>query len=258
MPAKSTSRLDLLLVARGLAPTRESAQGLILSGSVWSGTTRLDKPGTKVRDDLLLEVRAKSTPFASRAGEKLHFALDRFGVEVRGRICLDVGASTGGFTDCLLQRGARKVIAVDVGYGQLEAKLRTDPRVTVMERTNARHLRAEQLAEPPDFLCIDVSFISAAKILGPVFHDVRSLLEAVVLFKPQFEVGPRHVGRGGLVRDENAVTEAIGAFIAETAAWGWRVAAGPIPSPVPGKKSGNVERLIHLRRLETAPSREDG
>lgn len=251
MPSK---RLDVLLVERGLAATRELAQSLILSGSVWTGEERLEKAGTKVDIDLPLEVRVKTTPFSSRAGQKLQFGLDTFGVVVSDRVCLDIGASTGGFTDCLLKRGARRVFAVDVGYGQLDAKLRSDPRVVVVERTNARHLTLSDLsarheeAARIDFLCIDVSFISLEKILEPLASEFSGLKTLVVLFKPQFEVGQKFVGKGGLVRDESAVQAALGVFQTRMEKLGFTRRGGPESSPVAGKKSGNVEYLIHYEK----------
>lgn len=247
MPSK---RLDLVLVERGLAATRELAQALVLSGNVWSGERRLDKAGTKIDEAMPLEVRVKTTPFSSRAGQKLQFGLDSFHVGVKDRVCLDVGASTGGFTDCLLQRGAERVFAVDVGYGQIDQKLRTDPRVVLFERTNARHLTRADLvgrhesAARLDFLCIDVSFISLEKILEPLSREIPSLRTMLVLFKPQFEVGQKFVGKGGLVRDTAAVQAALGVFHEKMETLGFARRGGPESSPVVGKKSGNVEYLI--------------
>jgi 23S rRNA (cytidine1920-2'-O)/16S rRNA (cytidine1409-2'-O)-methyltransferase len=251
MPSK---RLDVILVERGLAATRELAQSLILSGNVWSGGRRLDKAGAKIDEAMPLEVRVKTTPFASRAGQKLQFGLDAFGIAVEGRVCLDVGVSTGGFTDCLLQRGARVVFGVDVGYGQIELKLRNDPRVVLLERTNARFLTRADLrarheaATAIDFLCIDVSFISVEKVLEPLSGELPTLKDLVVLFKPQFEVGREHVGKGGLVRDETAVKTALERFHSFMETLGFRRAGGPESSPVAGKKSGNVEYLIHYEK----------
>ena len=194
-------RVDQLLLARGHALTRAKAQAITLSGVVFVGGVRVDKPGTLVRDDAQLEVRGERSPYVSRGGMKLEAALAAFGAEVAGRRCLDVGASTGGFTDCLLQRGAIQVVAVDVGYGQLDHRLREDPRVTVMERTNARTLAAESLPFAPDLIVADVSFISLRHVLGPAFACARAPWRAIVLVKPQFEAQPGDVGKGGVVRD---------------------------------------------------------
>jgi 23S rRNA (cytidine1920-2'-O)/16S rRNA (cytidine1409-2'-O)-methyltransferase len=216
-------RLDLQLVERGLATTRQQAQGLIRSGRVRSGTQILDKPGVSYAEDVVLEV-AHLPRFVSRGGEKLVAALDALPIRVAGRVCLDGGISTGGFTDCLLQRGARKVYGIDVGYGQTAWSLRMDPRVILRERTNLRHLTASDLYGPedpwPDLAVVDVSFISLLKTLPAVRGLLRpkdaatkdaeatwrSLVEAVVLVKPQFEVGRERVSKGGVVRDPGMPT----------------------------------------------------
>ncbi len=248
MPSK---RLDMLLVERGLCKSREQAQAFILAGEVWSGESRLDKPGVKINEEMPLEVRARTTPFVSRAGQKLHHALDLFHIDVRDRVCLDIGASTGGFTDCLLKAGARHVFAVDVGYGQLDMKLRSDPRVSVVERTNARFLTPSTLGEDTalvaaiDFLCSDVSFISVAKIVAPIADAFPGIREWLLLFKPQFEVGPKHIGKGGLVKSEAAVQEALGDFAAFMTELRFVLKGGPEISPLTGKKSGNLEYLVH-------------
>ena len=193
-------RLDALLVERGLAESRSLAQGLILAGSVRVGDRIVTKAGSRVAADEPLSVD-RDERFVSRAGEKLDGALDEFGVRVEGSLCLDAGASTGGFTDVLLRRGAEKVLAVDVGYGQLDWSLRNDPRVTVMERTNVRRLAGADLPFEPDLLVADLSFISLTVALERLFSTTPSLREAVLLVKPPFEAGPEAVGRGGLVRD---------------------------------------------------------
>ncbi|MCB0405334.1 MAG: TlyA family RNA methyltransferase [Bdellovibrionales bacterium] len=247
-------RLDILLQQRGAVPSREVAQALILAGSVWSGNQRLEKPGQKVRDDLDLEIRERLPRFVSRAGEKLEAALNTFAISVAGRSCLDVGASTGGFTDCLLQRGAARVIALDVGYGQLDYKLRKDPRVVPIERFNARYLTAADLeasdlqAGSIDFVCMDTSFISLTRLVEPVCCSVPKLRDLVVLFKPQFEVGRAFVKKGGLVTDERAIQAKVAEFDAFMLNLGLKLKNGPQKSPVPGKKSGNVELLIHYER----------
>jgi len=247
-------RLDLELVARGLAVSRQQAQQLIRSGRVRSGTTVLDKPGSDVKGDLPLEVE-QPPRFVSRGGEKLVAALDAFPVKVAGRVCLDGGISTGGFSDCLLQRGAARVYGIDVGYGQTAWSLRTDPRLVLRERTNLRHLTPTDLYGPddswPDLAVADVSFISLTRVLPAL----RALLtgeapEAVLLVKPQFEVGRARVGKGGVVRDPAAHREAIETVIAAASAQGWRP-AGLVASPITGP-AGNHEYLLWLRTLNEA------
>jgi 23S rRNA (cytidine1920-2'-O)/16S rRNA (cytidine1409-2'-O)-methyltransferase len=244
-------RLDVLLVERGLCPTREKAQALILAGVVWSGETRLDKAGAQVAEDTPLTVRSRGLPYVSRAGLKLEHALDTFQVTVTGRVGIDIGASTGGFTDCLLQRGARHVFAVDVGYGQLDAKLRSDPRVTSVEKANARFLTIAELSarHPAAFeislACIDVSFISLHKVIEPLHDGIPTIRDWILLFKPQFEVGREHVGKGGLVRDKQAVEAAIESLHQLLEKRGLRRLGGPESSPLAGKKSGNVELLLY-------------
>src|SRR5919112_2423653 len=204
----SRQRLDALLVERGLAESRSRAEALILSGTVRVGDRIVTKAGSRIAPDEPLYVEVKER-FVSRAGEKLDAALEEFGVEVEGRDCLDAGASTGGFTDVLLQRGAGRVLAVDVGYGQFAWSLRNDPRVNVLERTNIRRLSGGELPFEPDLLVADLSFISLAVALEGLFATTPSLGEAVLLVKPQFEAGPEHVGRGGLVRDHEIRAAAI-------------------------------------------------
>ncbi|MEB3321732.1 MAG: TlyA family RNA methyltransferase [Synechococcaceae cyanobacterium] len=242
-------RLDLELVERGLAATRAQAQQLIRAGRVRSGTIVLDKPGAEVKADLPLEVE-QPPRFVSRGGEKLEAALSSLPIRVKGRVCLDGGISTGGFTDCLLQHGAARVYGIDVGYGQTAWSLRTDPRVVLRERTNLRHLTPEQLYGPgdprPDLAVADVSFIS----LGRVLPALRALLagerpEALVLVKPQFEVGRERVGRGGVVRDPGAHRDAIEGVIAAAREQGL-LAAGLVASPITGP-AGNREYLLWLR-----------
>ncbi len=230
-------RVDVLLVERGLAETRTQAQALVLAGRVRG----FDKPGTQVDEAVELAVE-RPPQFVSRGGEKLAHALDAFGVNVRGRDCLDVGASTGGFTDVLLQRGAARAIALDVGYGQLHPRLRDDPRVTVVERTNARTLTA--LPYAPELVTCDVSFISIRTALPPALALAAAGWEAVVLVKPQFEVGRGEVGKGGVVRDSRlhrrVLRELAGAALA------WRAqTAGVVDSGLPGPK-GNREFFLHL------------
>src|SRR5919199_62349 len=239
-------RLDALLVERGLADTRSRAQGLILAGCVRVGERVVTKTGSRVAPDERLLVERPDS-FVSRAGEKLDGALDEFGVRVKGRTCLDAGASTGGFTDVLLRRGAKSVLAVDVGYGQLDWSLRNDPRVTVMERTNVRHLRGSDLPLEPELLVADLSFISLTVALESLFSTTPSLCEAVLLVKPQFEAGPELVGRGGLVRDP-AVQEAVIRRVAELfGALGYG-AVGVARPPLAGRRAGNREYPLHLLR----------
>lgn len=242
----SSKRLDALLVERGLAESRSRAEAVILSGNVRVGGRVVTKAGSRIAAGEPISVDHKER-FVSRAGEKLDAALDKFGVRVGGRSCLDAGASTGGFTDSLLQRGAEKVLSVDVGYGQFAWSLRNDPRVTVMERTNVRRLTGSDLPFEPDLLVADLSFISLAVALEGIFSTTPSLREAVLLVKPQFEAGPEHVGRGGLVRDQGvqtAVILGVGGFFGKLGFGAVGVARGAVA----GRKSGNVEYPVHLLR----------
>ena len=234
-------RLDLVLVQRGLAESRAQAQALVLAGRVRG----YDKPGTQVEEDAELELK-EGQRYVSRGGEKLAHALDLFGVDPAGRDCLDVGASTGGFTDVLLEHGAARVIALDVGHGQLHERLRADPRVTVLERTNVRELRA--LPFTPELVVCDVSFISVRLALPPALALARPGWEAVVLVKPQFEAGRAEVRKGGVVRDP-AVRARVVREVAEAAlAWGGET-AGVVDSGLPGPK-GNREVFLHLVHRE--------
>ena len=239
-------RIDRLLVERGLVPNRELARRLVMAGEVLVGDRPVTKPGAEVADDAALRLRTPASPYASRGGEKLAGALDAFGLDPTGLLALDVGASTGGFTDCLLRRGARGVIAVDVGYGQLAWKLQQDPRVTVIDRTNARHLEPGQLPEPADLATVDVSFISLAKVLPAVSACVRTGGSIVALVKPQFEVGRSRVGKGGVVRDDAARADAVAAVRAAAEALGLTV-RGEAESVLPGPK-GNREVFLWLAR----------
>jgi 23S rRNA (cytidine1920-2'-O)/16S rRNA (cytidine1409-2'-O)-methyltransferase len=195
-------RLDQLLVERGLFPSREQARRAVMAGTVEVAGRRIDKPGTAVPADASLAVAGPREPFVSRAGRKLEHALDHFALDVAGAVCLDVGASTGGFTDCLLARGAARVYAVDVGYGQLDQRLRGDPRVVVMERVNARHLAPDALPEPCDLATVDVSFISLRKVVPALLPQLRPGGRLLALVKPQFEAGRGAVGKGGILRHE--------------------------------------------------------
>jgi len=238
-------RLDKVLVDRGLVPSRERAQRLVMAGAVFAGDQRLDKPGMKVAVDGPLEVRGHEHPFASRGGVKLAGALDAVGLDVAGRVCLDVGASTGGFTDCLLQRGATRVYAVDVGYGQLAWQLREDARVVNLERTNARAMTAASFPETLDLATIDVSFISLRLVLPAVVPLLRPGATLVTLVKPQFEVGKGRVGAGGVVRDPALHAEVLASVQAASAALGLTVDA-LLTSSLTGP-AGNREFFLVLR-----------
>ena len=239
-----SARLDALLVERGLVESRTRAQALVLAGLVRVGGEVVGKAGQKVLADAELSVEGGSR-FVSRAGEKLDHALDDFGISVEGRDCLDAGASTGGFTDVLLRRGAGRVLSVDVGYGQFDWRLRNDARVTVMERTNVRYLSGEDLPFAPDLLVADLSFISLDVALENVLRTTPGLRQAVLLVKPQFEAGPEHVSRGGLVREPQARAAAIRSVAEAFASLGFG-AVGITRSPIVGRKSGNREYPVYL------------
>jgi 23S rRNA (cytidine1920-2'-O)/16S rRNA (cytidine1409-2'-O)-methyltransferase len=239
--------LDTLLVERGLAESRARAQALVLAGLVWSDGKRLDKPGTTLAADAPLELRGREHPWVSRGGVKLAHALDHFAIDPAGSIALDIGASTGGFTDVLLTRGARRVYAVDVGQGQLAWKLRQDPRVAVLERQNARHLTRAEIPEAPDLVVCDASFISLTTVLPAALALAAPAARLVALIKPQFEVGKGRVGKGGVVRDPALHREVCDRVVAWLGAQpGWQV-LGLTESPIRGPE-GNIEFLIHARR----------
>ncbi|MGD0891290.1 MAG: TlyA family RNA methyltransferase [Terracidiphilus sp.] len=243
-------RLDLLLVERGLVPSRERARALILAGRVLVREQKVDKPGTTVAGDAPVRLLGDDPQYVSRGGLKLKGALEHWPIEVKGRGCVDVGASTGGFTDCLLQHGAAHVTAVDTGFGQIAMKLRNDPRVRLLERTNARFLAAGALeegrGEPPlTLLVMDVSFISATLLLGPVLAAAPGLTEAVILVKPQFEAGRGHVGKGGIVRDPEAHRLAVDKVADCVRGLGWDVVE-TIDSPITGTE-GNKEFLLFAK-----------
>lgn len=231
-------RLDQLLFRRGVFDSREKARRAVMAGLVEVDGRRADKPGRQVGPDVVVAV-AEREPFVSRAGRKLAAALDHFGLDPTGWTCLDVGASTGGFTDCLLQRGARRVYAVDVGYGQLDHGLRRDPRVVVMERVNARHLRPEDLPERCELATLDLSFISLAKVVPAVLPHLMDGGFLLPLIKPQFEAGRSEVGKGGIVRDAEVRREVVERRVADLEALGL-VCRGRFESPLPGVK-GNRE-----------------
>ena len=245
-PSSGRIRLDQLLVLRGLAPSRQKAQALVMAGLVRIGGAPAGKPGMAVPASSEVTVDKPDHMYVSRGGVKLAAALDHFAVGVDGKVVLDVGASTGGFTDCLLQRGALRVIAVDVGYGQLDWKLRQDPRVEVMERTNARFLGPGAFAAPPDGAVIDVSFISLKLVAPPVSRLLSADAFMVCLIKPQFEAGRGKVGKGGVVRDPRLHAEIVESIEAFLSGEGWTV-HGTIPSPILGPK-GNREFLCCMSR----------
>jgi len=245
--AKGKERLDLLLVHRGIVPSRERARALIMAGQVVVNDHAAKKAGEMVAIEADVRLKGEPLAFVSRGGLKLEKALDAFGIQVSGLAILDVGASTGGFTDCLLQRGARRVIAVDVGYGQLAWKLRQDERVVNMEKTNIRHLTPEKLPEIPDMAVIDASFISLAKVLPATICLIRDDGEIIALIKPQFEVGKGEVGKGGVVRDNRKHDEVIEAIRILAGSLHLKV-LGITESPILGPK-GNREFLIQLRKV---------
>jgi 23S rRNA (cytidine1920-2'-O)/16S rRNA (cytidine1409-2'-O)-methyltransferase len=246
LPVGTKIRLDQLLVQRGMAESREKAKALIMAGAVDVDGTRVDKPGQTVPDSASVSLIKKASPYVGRGGLKIEAAIKHFPVDIKDKVILDVGASTGGFTDCLLQHGAGKVIAIDVGYGQLAWKLRQDPRVEVLERTNIRHLKPGDIKEAINAAVIDVSFISLRLVVPPVSDLLLSHAFIIALIKPQFEVGKGKVGKGGVVRDPDLhrdVIQGLADFFRDS---GWSV-EGHIPSPILGPK-GNREFLMYMTR----------
>lgn len=241
-----------MLVDRGLAPSRERAQALILAGKVLVAEQKIEKPGSSVDSAAEIRLLGEDLRYVSRGGLKLEHALNYWNIEVRDKTCLDVGASTGGFTDCLLQHGAATVVAVDTGYGQIDARLRNDRRVRLLERTNARYLNAEQVGKPVDFAAMDVSFISATLVL-PAVMQAAVPAEIVVLVKPQFEVGRQQVGKGGIVRDPEAQRAAVERVKQKVISLGG-IEVAVTDSPILGAE-GNREFLLHARFV-TAESRK--
>ena len=237
-------RLDVLIVERGLVPSRERAQAILLAGNVLVNGQKMEKPGSQVAADARVEIIGEALRYASRGGLKLEGALEDFAISPGGRVCLDVGSSTGGFTDCLLQRGAARVFAVDVTVDQLDWKLRQDPRVTTVER-NARYLRAEDIPEPPALLTMDLSFISVAKVLPAVVPVAAPGAEFLILIKPQFELEKSEIGKGGIVRDAALHQKAIDRVQAAAAECGLLV-HGVRPSHLQGTE-GNQEFFLHAR-----------
>ena len=241
-------RLDVLLVKRNLAESREKAKAIIMAGSVFVDGEREDKAGSSFPVDVRIEVKGHALPYVSRGGLKLEKALANFDVTVEGKVCTDVGSSTGGFTDCMLQNGAVKVFAIDVGRGQLDWKLRQDERVVCMEKTNIRYVTPEDIGEPVDFSSIDVSVISLTKVLGPIRGYLRSEGEIVALIKPQFEAGREKVGKKGVVREKSTHHEVIEKVAQFANSIGFEVLNIDF-SPIKGPE-GNIEYLIHLRKCE--------
>ncbi|WHZ28057.1 MAG: RNA binding methyltransferase FtsJ like [Nitrospira sp.] len=238
---RGRDRCDHVLTDQGLAQSRDAAVRMILAGKVKSNGTIVDKPSRVIPTDAVIEIIGENKPFVSRGGEKLAAALDTYSIVPRGMVCLDVGCSTGGFTDCLLQRGVARVYAVDVGYGQFDWRLRQDPRVVLIERTNIRYMAPSAIPEPVDLAAIDVSFISLTKVLPPVTQFLRSPAHVIALIKPQFEVGKGQVGRGGIVRDDAQRAEAAQRVVRFAAHMGLQTMK-IIASPIKGKK-GNQEIL---------------
>ena len=239
-------RLDLLMVERALAPSREKAKAYIMSGDVYVDGQKEDKAGTMFKETVKIEVRGNTLPYVSRGGLKLEKAMNNFGVSLDGKVCMDVGASTGGFTDCMLQNGAVKVYSIDVGYGQFDWKLRNDPRVVCMEKTNIRYVLPEDLQEPAQFSSIDVSFISLTKVLLPVRNLLTDDGEIVCLIKPQFEAGREKVGKKGVVRDPAVHLEVIEKVIAYASTIAMELCHLSF-SPIKGPE-GNIEYLLHLKK----------
>lgn len=239
-------RLDILLAERGLAPSREKAKTMIMEGNVFVEGQREDKAGTKFDTEVQIEIRGNTLKYVSRGGLKLEKAIHQFSLSLSGAVCMDIGASTGGFTDCMLQNGAKKVYAVDVGYGQFAWKLRTDSRVVCMEKTNIRYVTPADIPETADFASVDVSFISLTKVLVPVRELLREDGEVVCLIKPQFEAGKEKVGKKGVVRDPAVHEEVIHQILAFARESGFGILHLEY-SPIKGPE-GNIEYLVHLKK----------
>ena len=249
-------RLDVMLVNRGLAASREKAKAIIMSGIVFVDGQREDKAGSTFDEKVQIEVKGATLKYVRRGGLKLEKAMQHFDVELEGKVCMDVGSSTGGFTDCMLQNGAIKVYAVDVGHGQLDWKLRNDERVVCMEKTNIRYVTPDQIEENPSFVSIDVSFISLTKVLGPVKELLEENGEIVCLIKPQFEAGREKVGKKGVVRDKSVHAEVIHMVMEYAVSIGF-VLCNLEFSPIKGPE-GNIEYLLHLsKNTEREPGKID-
>lgn len=241
-------RLDVLLVQKGLCASREKAKAIIMAGQVYVDGQKEDKAGSMFKEEALIEVRGSSLKYVSRGGLKLEKAMSHFDIRLSGKVCMDVGASTGGFTDCMLQNGAVKVYAVDVGHGQLDWKLRNDPRVVCMDKRNIRYVTPEDIEEKVEFSSIDVSFISLTKVLLPVRNLLSSDGEIACLIKPQFEAGREKVGKKGVVRDQKIHEEVIDTVISYASGIAFEVKNLEF-SPIKGPE-GNIEYLLHLKKRE--------
>ena len=248
----SKERLDVLLVQRGFAASREKAKAFIMSGDVYVDGQKEDKAGHLFDEDCVIEVKADKMPYVSRGGFKLEKAIDVFGISLEGLVCMDAGASTGGFTDCMLQNGAKKVYSVDVGYGQLDWSLRNDPRVVCMEKTNVRYIKPDMFDERPEFASADVSFISLTKILVPVRDVLSDEACMVCLIKPQFEAGREQVGKHGVVRDNKVHVQVI-RMITDFVSKNGFVVCGLDFSPIKGPE-GNIEYLLFIRKSDSISS----
>ena len=249
----SKERLDVLVVNKGLAPSREKAKALIMAGQIFVNEQREDKPGSTFPEDAQITLHGETLKYVSRGGLKLEKAMEVFPIDLSEKICMDIGASTGGFTDCMLQNGAAKVYAVDVGYGQFAWKLRTDPRVVCMEKTNIRYVSHDEVPEELDFASCDVSFISLSKVLPAAAGLIKDEGEMVCLIKPQFEAGREKVGKKGVVRDPKVHREVIEQVFSYALANGFAI-LGLSFSPVKGPE-GNIEYLVHLKKTKDAALR---
>ena len=248
-------RLDVLLVKRNLAESREKAKAIIMSGNVFVDGEREDKAGTSFSDDVSIEIKGHTLPYVSRGGLKLEKAIQNFDVSVEGKVCTDVGSSTGGFTDCMLQNGASKVYSIDVGYGQLAWKLRNDERVVCMEKTNVRYINEEQISDRPSFASVDVSFISLTKVIPPAVNVMAEDAQMVCLIKPQFEAGREKVGKKGVVREKSTHQEVIIKIIDFAFNEGLNI-IGIDFSPIKGPE-GNIEYLIMFDRKNSGLTKEE-
>lgn len=252
--AVKKERLDVLIFEQGFVSSREKAKTLIMTGNVFVNGQREDKAGTKISVEALITVKDAGMPYVSRGGFKLEKALNQFELDLNNKLCMDVGASTGGFTDCMLQNGARKVYAIDVGRGQLDWKLRQDERVVSMEKTNIRYVTTTEVSEPIEFVSVDVSFISLTKILAPVYQLMKETSEIVCLIKPQFEAGREHVGKKGVVRDFDIHIEVIERVMAYARGLNFiplHLSFSPIKGP-----EGNVEYLMHMGKYDESQTNE--
>ena len=247
-------RLDVLFVSRGLAPSREKAKTMIMEGNVFVNNNREDKAGSTFADDCKIEIHGNTLKYVSRGGLKLEKAMTHFGITLDGKVCMDIGASTGGFTDCMLQNGASKVYSVDVGYGQFAWKLRQDPRVVCMEKTNIRYVTPEDIDDALDFASVDVSFISLTKVLGPARALLKDNGQMVCLIKPQFEAGREKVGKKGVVRDKAVHEEVINKVIDFALEIGFSIHNLEY-SPIKGPE-GNIEYLVYIEKTNEAVKEE--